>query len=75
MYPPKPIKIIINELKTIKCDECRKHYIADHDKHNVEDVVKDNENLINYFFNLHNDVNKRNNKQILSRTECDKLYT
>lgn len=68
-------KDIINRLKKIKCEYCRNHYIKYCNKINIDEVSREKELFINFFFNCHNEINKRNRKKIYTRGECDKLYT
>jgi hypothetical protein len=68
------IKNIMSDLKNINCKECRKHYIEYYNKQNINDCLKNKKNVINFFFNLHNDVNKRNNKAILTIENFYKKY-
>ena len=59
------------EVSKISCFECRKHYIHYIKKHPIE-ICKDSVEIFNWTVELHNDVNRRNNKKIYN---SDEIYT
>tara|TARA_B110000208_G_scaffold59526_1_gene77699 strand:- start:47 stop:547 length:501 start_codon:yes stop_codon:yes gene_type:complete len=65
---------IMYELKNIKCEECKRHYIEYYTKKKTTDCLSCREAVILYFFELHNEINKRNNKSVMTRDEFNKLY-
>jgi hypothetical protein len=57
----------------LPCQDCAKH--ATDMMHNAKlDKVKTRDDLKQFFLEFHNVVNKKLNKPIFSRDECDKLY-
>ena len=57
----------------LPCMDCAKH--ATDMMHNAKlDKVKTRDDLKQFFLEFHNIVNKKLNKPIFSRDECDKLY-
>lgn len=57
----------------LPCDDCKKH--ATETLQNAKlDRVKTRDDLKQFFLMFHNLVNKRINKPIFSKEECDKLY-
>ena len=65
---------IMSNIRNIACDECRNHYIAYYDSQDIAKTLEDTDGCILYFFNLHNEINERTNKKVLTREECDALY-
>ena len=59
------------EVSKISCFECRKHYIQYIKEHPIE-ICKDSVEIFNWTVELHNDVNRRNNKKIYNSNE---IYT
>lgn len=56
----------------IPCSECSEHYKEYYEKH--IGGINWQMSLIEYFFTLHNEVNKRNNKKELKREEFIDLH-
>lgn len=56
----------------IPCSECSEHY-KEHYENNIG-AINWQMSLIEYFFTLHNIVNKRNNKKELKREEFIDLH-
>lgn len=58
----------------IKCVKCLKHFNEWLDKHDITNSLSNRSMLFRYFFNLHNDVNKRKEKNIMSIEEATQIY-
>ncbi len=58
----------------ILCARCRHHFNVWCNKNDINLFDNNKNDLINYFINLHNDVNKRNKKRIVDRKEVDLIY-
>ena len=83
IYPENPsdkqkeqIYKLIDKMKKdgILCKRCRGHFNIWCNNNDIKLFYNNRNNLINYFINLHNDVNKRNKKKIFDRKEVDILY-
>ena len=57
----------------LECPRCRKHLIIYMKDNPIQKCTSKNE-CISWFVNLHNDVNKRNNKKVLTEEETTELY-
>lgn len=55
----------------LPCSICKKHYNEYLNKSNYKDIIyKDiNTYIINYFYNLHNSVNERNNRELFKKED------
>ena len=82
-YPNNPTNKDKNEIMKlvkvmgtdgIKCNKCLKHFNEWLDKNDITNSLSNRNMLFRYFFNLHNDVNKRNNKNIMSIEEATDVY-
>lgn len=82
-YPDKPTEEQKKQIEklTIKmtkdglgCPRCRAHFIKWNKATPVVENHSSREQLLTWYLNLHNDVNKRNGKKIFSRAQADKLY-
>ena len=58
----------------IKCSYCRAHFNKWCNNNDIKNYINNKNNLIEFFINVHNDVNKRNNKKIFSRDEVNNIY-
>ena len=58
----------------ISCNKCKYHFKKWCEENPIEKNYNSKEELINWYFTLHNDINKRNKKKIFTREEVDKLY-
>jgi len=58
----------------ILCARCRHHFNTWSKNNDIKLFYNNKNDLINYFINLHNDVNKRNKKRIVDRKEVDLIY-
>ena len=70
---------IIETQKILPCKECREHYSAYLSLNNpniLKTLSSEQQKLWvqNFFFNLHNEVNTRNNKPLLEFSELHDLY-
>jgi hypothetical protein len=81
-YPMNPIeedkknyKIFYESFKyTIPCIKCRNHYSQHLEKIPIDDqVLRDKYTLLNWTIDLHNTVNKLNNKKVYSYDEATDL--
>lgn len=72
----KQIINLINKMKKdgITCSYCRAHFKKWCFKNDILNFIDSKDNLIIFFINLHNDINNRNEKKILLKSEIDKIY-
>lgn len=83
-YPQKPCAEVANRMKswltslpvTIPCKNCSKHYQEYLEKHRneLDKIVSSRDNLFAFLVNIHNIVNRRNGKPIMSQEEARQLY-
>ena len=82
-YPENPnsedkqqIINLINKMKKdgITCSYCRAHFNKWCLNNNIINFIESKDDLVNFFISLHNDINNRNEKKILSKNEIDKIY-
>lgn len=61
----------------IPCEKCADHATAyiEANWHNLDNIVSGRKNLFNFFVDMHNMVNKRYGKPIMSYEEAYRLYT
>lgn len=61
---------------TLPCPKCQRHYAEylNENYDNMDTVVASRDNLFQFFVDLHNQVNIRNNKPIISLEEAKRLY-
>ena len=82
-YPEAPsreqIRDMVNWLRTltvtIPCVSCKQHYKKYLDKHELERICSSRDTLFNFLVDIHNQVNRRNNKKIVSYAEAREMYT
>ena len=83
LYPDKPnssdkkkIINLVNKMKDdgIHCGKCKYHFTEWCKKNNIIKFINCKNDLIEFFINLHNDINKRNQKIIYSRSKVDEIY-
>ena len=82
-YPKHPtikIKQLIHfffnkEVIKIPCNICRQHYIQYISKKPIEQVSSIKINLINWLIDLHNEINKKNNKIIFNYKQIYNMYS
>lgn len=70
------IEILFKIMSTtgIKCPRCRNHFSSWISKYDIRNYYNSRNDLIRYFINLHNNVNKNNNKKTLSLNEVNHIY-
>ena len=81
-YPNNPnyeIKMKYKELfenlqHTIPCEKCAIHYKENLNKYPLEAALESKELLVKWLIDIHNEVNKKNNKKIYSYEEVNKIY-
>jgi hypothetical protein len=82
-YPENPtsedkqqIINLVNKMRKngITCSYCRNHFNKWCTDNDINKFLDKRDDLISFFINVHNDVNKRNEKKILSREEVDQIY-
>ena len=59
----------------LPCEKCRKHYREYLSKYPVEYQVDSQHSLANWLVNMHNEVNTRTGKKIMSYSEVADMYT
>ena len=59
----------------LSCPKCKAHFIQWNKLNPIKENCTSKELLINWYINLHNDVNKRNNKKIFTREEVNEIYS
>ena len=84
-YPDSPTpeqqKQVVEFTKLLKteaglpCPKCRYHLTNWLRTHKIEEYATSSEKLFKFFWELHNDVNSRNNKRIVSFDEAHRLYS
>lgn len=62
------------DVKSIPCYVCRKHYTDYIQKNSLKEACNSRNNLCKFLIDLHNDVNKDTHKPIMSYYEVFKLY-
>ena len=68
-------KLFFNNLKTIiPCEKCAIHYKENLNKYPLEAALESKELLVKWLIDIHNEVNKKNNKKIYSYEEVNKIY-
>ena len=58
----------------IKCGKCRGHFDEWLNKNDIKPYLESQDKLFDYFFVLHNDVNKRNEKKLFTKDEAIALF-
>ena len=83
IYPINPseenkkcVKKLLKNMENegLTCPNCRMHFRNFLVKKDRSKIVNNKENLINFFIDLHNDVNSRLGKGILSKKDVKELY-
>jgi hypothetical protein len=83
-YPSNPtkenkddiMKLVVKMMKGgLACRICTSHFIVYSNDNPIKNHYNNKEDLFRYFFDLHNDVNERNKKTILSYDDVKELYT
>lgn len=82
-YPNKPnsedknqILDLVEEMRTygLRCLDCRLEFDNWLIKNDINKSLNSKDKLFEYFFKLHNNINKKNNKKIYSLDEAKKIY-
>jgi len=82
-YPENPSTIDKNNIRNffysfaevIPCNTCKNHFKKNLKKYPLTDeVLKSNENLVTWLIDIHNIVNKDNDKNVLTREEVMEYY-
>ena len=81
-YPESPshkdkinmIKYFNNIANVLQCEKCRKHYIRELMLNPVTEHVHSRKSVIKWLINLHNKVNRRLGKRVLSYKEVYAIY-
>jgi FAD-linked sulfhydryl oxidase len=58
----------------IPCNKCSKHYRDNLKKYSLKDAVNSKYEFVNWLINIHNEVNIKNNKKVLSYNEVIEIY-
>ena len=85
-YPDNPHPDIQEHFKqffrslgmVLPCAKCREHFIESFQRtvdNNTDDPFRNRESLTQWLIDIHNHVNKHNNKPQLSATRAKRLYT
>ena len=59
---------------TIPCEKCKTHYQENLQKYSLDNALNNKETLFNWLVNIHNEVNEKNNKDILSYDKVKQIY-
>jgi len=72
----KSVKKLLKNMENegLSCPNCRIHFRKFLEKKDRNKIVSSKENLIDFFIDLHNDVNNRLGKGILSKEDVKELY-
>lgn len=81
-YPENPtqkdkvniIKYFNNIANVLPCEKCRKHYIRELMLNPITDHVNSRKTVIKWLIDLHNSVNRRLGKRVLSYKEVYAIY-
>ena len=82
MYPNNPTlfsqkritRFFNNFSMKISCNECRKHYIKYIENNPILNIPNNKNSYIKWLIDLHNDVNIRLNKQIITYEIANRMY-
>ena len=58
----------------LPCPKCANHYSHNLNKYSLDDALESKDKLINWLIDIHNEVNKKNNKKIYSYKEIIEIY-
>ena len=71
----KYLKNFFENLQNIlPCPTCAKHYQENLKKFNLDEALESKDKLIKWLIDIHNEVNKKNNKRIYEYDEVIKIY-
>ena len=68
------IKYFNSIINVLPCEKCRKHYIRELMMNPVTDHVNSRKALIKWLIDLHNSINRRLGKRVLSYKEVYAIY-
>lgn len=84
-YPEQPtsqqiddmIAFLISLKSTLPCPNCKVHYgqYIQQNKDRLRDICSNRNRLFNFTVDIHNKVNERNNKRLVSYDEAWKMYS
>jgi len=58
----------------LPCEKCKKHYAENFNKYDLEQNLNSKDDLVEWLIDIHNEVNKSNNKKIWSYDEVYNEY-
>ena len=61
-------------INVLPCETCKEHYIEFLQKRPIRYQYESRDNLINWLIDLHNEVNSRTGKKVLSYKEARSIY-
>lgn len=83
-YPENPSDIVRERIKNrilaipyeLPCSSCRPHAssFVENNRNNLDEIVKNRENLFNFYVDFHNSVNQRKNKPLWTYEQSKKYY-
>jgi hypothetical protein len=83
-YPVKPdkqtVQTMVNWIQTLyitlPCTKCKYHFnkYVEENKYRLYDICSSRENLFYFFVDIHNKVNKRNGKGMISYEDAKRMY-
>ena len=82
-YPENPTINIKNQYKNfflslehvLPCVRCANHYRENLSKYSLDEALTNRDSLIRWVIDIHNDVNRDNNKKVYDYDEAIQLYT
>tara|TARA_B100000902_G_C27300675_1_gene912599 strand:+ start:2117 stop:2533 length:417 start_codon:yes stop_codon:yes gene_type:complete len=82
-YPENPTINIKNQYKNfflslehvLPCVRCSNHYRENLSKYSLDEALTNRDSLIRWVIDIHNDVNRDNNKKVYDYDEAIQLYT
>jgi FAD-linked sulfhydryl oxidase len=84
-YPDQPTSEQINDMiafltslkSTLPCKNCKLHYgqYIDQNRTKLKEICSDKLKLFNFTVDIHNKVNERNNKRLVTYEEAWKMYS
>jgi hypothetical protein len=63
-----------NLVYTLPCARCAQHYSNNLKKYSLDEALQTKDKLINWLIDIHNEVNKKNNKKVYSYDEVKEIY-
>jgi hypothetical protein len=59
---------------TIPCEKCQKHYQENLQKYSLDNALDNKESFFDWLVDIHNGVNIKNNKKVLSYDKVKRIY-